>query len=341
MKKVSLVLAAAVLFLLAGAQVRVHAQAAPDGEALFSRADGVRKALLTGTHDELYNSLAPWLRGRAELNLEKVQDMLAEHLAGLTPEKRAQDEKEFLRDLEKADPEGKLGITSFADLQKLSAAKFLALELKTPMLQSSAELKPNRDARWHQVERTIYSATEEMEVNGEWLEVQRTRGYVRFANKLGNQCTVHAVAEANVWQIVDFELNLGDDSRISLSDADFIDEEGVEGNTRDARRAEGEQLLSSARDWSRVQYSKTGEAPKTISATQDLKSFEGTYFRVRDTIYKKPDAERGGLVVEPIENIEDGWGALYFDYASGKSDFKWYETEEALDEALKAFQTEK
>lgn len=63
-------------------------------------------------------------------------------------------------------------------------------------------------------------------------------------------------------------------------------------NTRDARRAEGEQLLNSARDASRVHYAKTGYAPARLSDFTDPYLFEGLYFAVDDNILLRPPARR-------------------------------------------------
>ncbi|MBZ0135512.1 MAG: hypothetical protein K8I27_03935 [Planctomycetes bacterium] len=334
MRKVIAVSLAA-MFLFALTWQPAQAQA-PGGQALHNKADSLRLALLSGTPEEFYNALAPWMQGRIDLSTEEFVGTVKDFLKDLDADKRAKSEREFLEELKDDDPNGVLGITSFDDLAKLSSAKFLALEFGTPKMQASADLKENREARWHEVERLVFTAKEEVEHNGEYVEADVTRGLVRFATIRGDSISVHAVADGDAWQVVDLELKLGADLALKLSDQDMISAPATA--TRDARRSEGEQLMGAARDWSRVEYAKTGTAPTKLTRAGD---FEGKYFKVRETVYKKPDMERGAIVAEPVEDEALGYGALYFNYAEGGGDIEWYDSEKDLEEALKAFQTAK
>src|SRR5690606_24620094 len=51
----------------------------PGGDALQKTAAGLRDALLNGTPDELFNKLAPWMRGRVELFDERLPEQLREY----------------------------------------------------------------------------------------------------------------------------------------------------------------------------------------------------------------------------------------------------------------------
>ena len=94
----------------------------------------------------------------------------------------------------------------------------------------------------------------------------------------------------------------------------------ITSNTRDARRAEGEQLLGSARDATRVQYSKTGTAPATISAFQALTNFSGKYFTMNDTI---TSTSTTGAISTNAGAGSDGTGTITFQWGSGSSTIVW------------------
>lgn len=113
-------------------------------------------------------------------------------------------------------------------------------------------------------------------------------------------------------------------------------------------RLKAETMLGSLKNQARVAYAKVGVAPKTL--TGDIEAggckvspdeLKREHYQVRDVMYKKPDMERSALVCEPLAGAEYGYGALYFNYADGESDYEWYDTKEKLEDALKAFQTAK
>jgi hypothetical protein len=99
-------------------------------------------------------------------------------------------------------------------------------------------------------------------------------------------------------------------------------------------RREGDQLLRAARDVSRVQYSKTGTAPdKVTDAGVEIDDFTGKHFSVTDKVYVVGDkGKKAALTAEPVE-ASDGFAILIFEWASGNSDIKWYDTFDALKEA--------
>ncbi|MBK8207099.1 MAG: hypothetical protein IPK87_09980 [Planctomycetes bacterium] len=113
-------------------------------------------------------------------------------------------------------------------------------------------------------------------------------------------------------------------------------------------RLKAEDMLGSLKNWARVSYAKTGVAPKTLTGDIDggggkvsADDLKNEHYQVRDVVYKKPDMERGALACEPLAGAEYGYGAVYFNYAGGESDYEWYDTKEKLEDALKAFQTAK
>ena len=91
----------------------------------------------------------------------------------------------------------------------------------------------------------------------------------------------------------------------------------ITSNTRDARRAEGEQLLGAARDYCRVEYSKTNDAAKVALSGAGTGAFSGSYFNV--TTYS--GTANGGSV--NTNTTSDGTGTMTFQWGSGSSAITW------------------
>lgn len=99
-------------------------------------------------------------------------------------------------------------------------------------------------------------------------------------------------------------------------------------NTRDARRAEGEQLLGSARDFLRVEYSKTASDREAFSSFAQMAGtgeFDGVYYTVDRTPSpaRSPgyDAE---LSCSPTPQAHDpSKGFVVFRWADGSSQLSW------------------
>lgn len=95
----------------------------------------------------------------------------------------------------------------------------------------------------------------------------------------------------------------------------------ITSNTRDARRAEGTQLLGAARDYCRVEYSKNGTAPATMAGA-GAGAFVGEYYGIASTVV--PGAATvntpGGTVVATAVTASDGNGTIDFAWGSGASD---------------------
>jgi hypothetical protein len=342
------------LFLCVAATAPIEAGGAPGSDALKTAGDGVAVALMTGTPDELFNRIAPWLRGRAELFKERLPDELEKILEEFPEERRAGFKKELeaamLADVKTRDPDGALGVESMEDIIGLSAAQMFSLDLRHLQLQADEKLKANRGARWHEVNRAVYTRMERLDWGeADEGEVQRTYGKIGYANRFKDSLVVTCTAEGDNWFVVDFSLRMGD-WELALSDSDLMRDpmpEIVAGadNSLEAKRAEGEQLMGSARNQARVEFARKGTAPKALTDSISEEEFEGLftgrYFKLRASIYKKPDMERGAIVAEPVDDESLGYGALYFNYWDGDSDIEWYESQEDLEEALKNFQSAK
>lgn len=350
MKKLAATFVAVLALLSLASPAPVEAQATPSGDALKTVADNLRNALLSGTPEELLNQLAPWLRGRVELFDERLPDELKEMLEEFPEEERAEFEEMFkaamVEDAAIRDPKGVLGIKTFDDILALSPAQMYSMDLGHLQFHADEEVAAHRTAKWHEVNRAIFTRTEDLEWTDE-DEIERTYGKISFVNRFLDIIEITCVAEGSTWQVIDFNTMIGDWD-LELFESEMMEDptfEIFEGEVVDAKRSEAEQLLGSARDQARVEYAKTGAAPKALTDSMSEEDFEayftGVYFKLRARIYKKPDMERGAIVAEPVDDESLGYGVLYFNYAEGGGDFEWYDSEEDLEEALKNFQTAK
>ena len=95
-------------------------------------------------------------------------------------------------------------------------------------------------------------------------------------------------------------------------------------NDRDARRAEGEQLMGTARDYLRVEYSKTGDANGTLRGFRGGPEFQGIYYQVDSTASRssKPGFD-GTVTCSPRKSQSDGRGTLNFAWGSANSEITW------------------
>jgi hypothetical protein len=107
----------------------------------------------------------------------------------------------------------------------------------------------------------------------------------------------------------------------------------VTSNTRDARRAEGEQVMGVARDSARVQYSKTGQNPGKFSSFMSTYELSGHYYNIDDPIRdittggRSPSGFGGGhakaeITCTPV-TPSDGKGRCEFSWSDGNSQIRW------------------
>lgn len=350
MKKLTLAMLAGVLMLGLSYQTPEIAKAEePSSDALKTTCEGLRNSLLNGTAAELFNKLAPWLRGRAELWDECLPDYSKEMFKDHPEEMRADLEKSLRSSLvdeaKRGDPADTLKIKTFEDVLALDAATMYSLDIGQMRMQADESADVRRAAKWHEVNRATYKANRTVAGQLSDEPVEQLVGIISFANRFHDIVLVSCVAAADTWQVTGFWAILGD-WHLDLNDSEMMVDptiKNIEANTEAAKKTEAEQLMGSGRDHSRVQYAKTGSAPKQFSdSMEDFEDmFTGVYFKLRDTIYKKPDMERGAIVAEPVDDEDLGYAALYFNYVDGESEVEWYDTKDELEEALKAFQTAK
>jgi len=110
----------------------------------------------------------------------------------------------------------------------------------------------------------------------------------------------------------------------------------ITSNTREARRAEGEQLMGVAVDRARVYYARNGASPGRFSAIPDLYAGEldGIYYKVDDPITDVGGSSGRGfggyggsskakITCSPVQTQSDGRGTTEFDWAGGNKQMSW------------------
>lgn len=99
----------------------------------------------------------------------------------------------------------------------------------------------------------------------------------------------------------------------------------ITSNTRDARRAEGEQLMGSAMGFTRVAYAKTGQPDEAFRAYEMEAmsgNFDGKYFRV-DSVGPSSGSNDARVTCAPTQSVSDGHGRMDFRWADGGSQITW------------------
>lgn len=96
----------------------------------------------------------------------------------------------------------------------------------------------------------------------------------------------------------------------------------ITSNTRDARRAEGEQLLGSQRDWARVEYSRTGNDTGIVAKHGGLiaSQWTGKYFTAQALVV---GASPKATVKYNGTATSDGTGEMTFAWQSGLGAITW------------------
>lgn len=102
----------------------------------------------------------------------------------------------------------------------------------------------------------------------------------------------------------------------------------VTSNTRDARRAEGEQMMGTARNQARVAYSRTGRPVMTLTGDAQMggagvsaHDLIGRYYTVNDAI-RSLGSDQAELSCVPNQST-DGVGRTRFSWNQGGYDIRW------------------
>lgn len=97
----------------------------------------------------------------------------------------------------------------------------------------------------------------------------------------------------------------------------------ITSNTRDARRAEGEQMMGSLKGQARVGFAKTGAAPATLTAAGVAATERaGKYFDVNDAITVVTANVSASISAVP-KTASDGTGTCTFNWSGGDGTFAW------------------
>ena len=94
----------------------------------------------------------------------------------------------------------------------------------------------------------------------------------------------------------------------------------------DSRRAEGEQLLGSARDFLRVEYSKMGSVDlirERFADEIDAGAFTGQYFQISPDIEPAPIGATAHTSPTRESYEGDGTGSITWEWRSGNSTITW------------------
>lgn len=313
-----------------------------EGGQLQGKSEVALKAMLSGTEAELYNAFAPWIRGSADWMHEVWVESMKEEAkrAAKDEERKAEAEAKLVKWAHKHDPADRYKIRSYDDLFALKPQQLMALVCGQLRLQGNDKVKDRRDAKWHLVDRIVYHTDEHVRKNRASI---RTRGEVTFANRFEDVLVVHCVAETETdWYVVDITGKVGDEE--VKCEVPSPARNAAMAGARDAKRAEGEQLLGSMKNQARVAYAKTGSAPSTFTGGNndggcnvDARELAGMYCKIRDQVWST--ARNGAIACEGTEGNESvGYCLLIFAWTGGSGTITWYDNEEDLEAAIAKFE---
>lgn len=284
----------------------------PNDAAMEATARAAQASIDSGDYESLFKLLAPWMQETTQLMHDTAMASLGTN---------ADDDADVKAQAGSLDPGNKLGVDSVARLKALSTPEFFGLV--SGMLQYAHGQKAGK---WYMVSL------------GEGLfEERRSRNNVLgwgitvvFQRVDSSMLTVSLRSFNGEFRVADFGIYVEGEDRLILSETvspGGSKASGMFGSS--ARVAEGEQLLGSARDWSRVQYSKTGTAPAKL---EDPDQWEGKYYSVLEDIHLIGDA-RAALVAQP-KKASGRWLLIEFKWASGDTTITQFANKAELDKAL-------
>lgn len=317
------------------------AQKQVSAATLQEAADKSKNALLSGTPEDLFNSLAPWLQERVKLH--KLEEF-AYLEAGRKENKDfaaqfAIELKERIEGEQGQDPAGLTQIKTLDDSLKSTPDVAFALDFGYYRVRGLDRLKDNLAGQWFVVDRIVGLEEED--------GVSRTTGRVRYCSAgFRDSIEVRCVQDETGWQVVDITADF-EDVRLSLAGGAIarnpLDSKLAEAAAQQETRADAEEKLRTMRDYARLHWSKNQQVAKSLTkdALVHEDALAGEWHTIRDEVYKQAGANRGAIVADPADEQDFmGWGIITFDYDGGQSRVTWYQTKEELEEALSDFQTE-
>jgi hypothetical protein len=326
-------------------------QEAPSGDQLQAKAVKARDALLKGTPAELYDALAPWVRGRVDLLHERGMLDLEKRAARGKEQGKTEDEvaAEVLKQMHMRDPGDVLKLRTMADLKALKPAHMLAMVTEKLAFQADKDVAERRGARWHLVDRSVLQAEERRQFRNS-MKVYKTYGTVMFASVHGDRIEITAQADSGTWEVIDFSAKVGDwELNLNVPDPS---EAQLGFGPSSAHRAEAEQMLGSLRNQTRVAFAKMGESPTTLTAEMNAREMGtgvhadelvGQYFTVRDVVLSQGNLSNStaALIADPNPGYEsDGYVMITYQWGGGEPEFQWFTTPEELEAAIETFKAD-
>ncbi|MCA8913364.1 MAG: hypothetical protein KDB82_16820 [Planctomycetes bacterium] len=338
MKKTHVTLCLCLLLALFAFRQDTGAQAAPEnnlmaGEGLEDAPNAFVAALKTEDYMAMFNALASWKQNAVGLKQERLNNRIADG--------------KFTGDEAKAwitaqDPTGELGLKTLEDLKGAHPSKFLALHSGMTLLLVNEMRKKNR-LNWYVTDHQVGL----LQTRRDPVRMLPWGGYVKVENSAGDNITFLLQIDGGKWKISEFDIKVGS---IGIELANVLENEISSGtghkawsSVQKSRAAEGEQLLGAARDFCRVEYSKTGNegsVTKPFERERANGSFDGTYYEVKEYIKELPGSDYDAAITAHPTDADDPWLAILFKWGSGKSAINWYDDKKSMDDAISKLREE-
>ncbi|MCA8914769.1 MAG: hypothetical protein KDB90_05095 [Planctomycetes bacterium] len=320
------------LALMQGQPVAQNAESDP--ASVRRMGDKIRTALVGGDYAVVFTQLRPAARGRVALLYERFKHELRK--SGMNNDGAADIAKSL-------DPNGKLAIQGLKDLEALSEVDFFGLAsgiLRFPATRKAEQV----NLAWHLVEQGQAYNSGIFDQNTAGLSFFQSGPAVGYENRDGEQIGIVFEQEGTALLVASYSVQT-DQGEMSFHSLELgaADDGGalrrlLHGGAPDSvKRSEGEQLLGAARDFCRVEYSKTGDKSavgKPFATEVENGTFDGVNFGVRTYHAGLEGSEfDAALEVHPLDG-DSGYGLMTFKWASGESEIEWFETKSELDERL-------
>ena len=305
------------------------------GEGLVEAAESARDALDTANYKTLYDLLEAGAKGQIALYHEKFVYHLND--SDMTDEQA----KNFA---DSHDPNGHFGVTSVTGLRNLTEVQFFGMMSGLLELQS---LRPPETLtlRWHLVGKSV-GLTQRGARRLRGLDMIPWGGAVAFQNRADESILLAFALEGNEWKLSFFNIDTktGDvdfDDFVKLTE-DWDSDVYRYTSIQRARMAEGEQLLGSARDYSRVEYSKTGAVDAVAEKFPEFVEggdFEGKFYHVKVLHADMENCSYDAAIETHPQTDGEAWGLMLFHWASGRSKVEWFESKAEMDARISDLKT--
>jgi hypothetical protein len=275
--------------------------------------EALTKSDVAGMHSQL----ATWKQNALKLSWARMQKRFAD--GKLT-------EEQVKAWLAKQDPSAKSGVTTWEQLKAAKHEQFFALSAGLWTLPSRSA------ATWLMVEKAVG-----LREPGD-ARIIAWGGALDYETDTGDKAVFTLAVDGDKWVVVDFALQLGvAKANLGAALRRELGGKRVWSSLEKTKISEGEILLGAARDFCRVEYSKTGSADRVTKRFNQESAdgaFEGTYFNVSEYIKELPASDYDAAVI--AEPQEDGlpFVMMLFKWASGNSTIEWLDDRDTLNERI-------